>query len=209
MPCPKLLGSLLSTVSSRTAQGQASTRKTRGQDGDQDWGCWLKAYCGGGRSGLLPLQARQRAGRHFGGAAGFPPCLLLRPLGFCVVTLGLLRVGVRGGNGRGSCGAAWETCKSSSLSQDPRCAWPSLTITVPFHRSGGTLLTCPWPSYYEGAEPGLKCSCHPKPQEKAVPNMQFPRAHTLVAGASLLRVGRDTTLNLVGWRWGTTVGQIG
>lgn len=61
--------------------------------------------CGGGRSGLLPVQARQRAGRHFGGAAGFPPCLFLRPLIFCVVTLSLLRVGIRGGNGRDGYGA--------------------------------------------------------------------------------------------------------
>lgn len=37
-PCPKLLCSLLSTVNSGTAKGQASPRKTRGQEGDEGLG---------------------------------------------------------------------------------------------------------------------------------------------------------------------------
>ena len=70
------------------------------------------AHRGGGGGGLLPLQPGQGAGRHFGCAAGLPPWLpvLLRPLVFCVVTLSLLRVGIRSGNGRTSCWARgqWE-----------------------------------------------------------------------------------------------------
>lgn len=71
--------------------------------GRSTWG-WVgaMAHRGGGRGGLLPLQARQGAGRHFGGATGLPPCLpiLFRPLIFRIVTRSLLRVGIRGGNGR-------------------------------------------------------------------------------------------------------------
>lgn len=37
-PCPKLLCSLLSTVSSGTAKGQAAPRKTTGQEGDEGLG---------------------------------------------------------------------------------------------------------------------------------------------------------------------------
>lgn len=92
------------------------------------------AYCGGGRSGFLPLQARQRAGRHFGGAAGFPPCLFLRPLIFCIVTLSLLRIGIRGGNGRDGYRAKCEMCKRSSLPEVSLCAWHFLTIIAAFHR---------------------------------------------------------------------------
>lgn len=75
------------------------------------------AHRGGGGGGLLPLQPRQGAGGHFGCAAGLPPWLpvLLRPLVFCVVTLSLLRVGIRSGNGRTSCWARgqWEWVRAS------------------------------------------------------------------------------------------------